>query len=691
MSDWIEAINGNDTKDIIDKAFKLIEDAGSDINKIGDAVNEAIKLISEINNETTLRLTIKGISERAKTPISVIEKQLKQFLETIKVDEIIKKPKLEISNELIAEYERWGFYINNNKYLKLTKDFKRVEISNFIMDVLYLVTTSRSLSYRVVMLLNDENRATNINLNTDDLISSTSFRKAIEREGNYLFYGSDDDLYKLKKLLFGKEKRSKYITTLGHNSKYYAFANGIYHYEKKEFIKANNNGMVDIGTGEEIFIPCNSTMFIQKGDEFVDQKKFNHRESEIGFQEFWENFYLTFGYNGLTGFLFTVAGLFSDHIFEVLGRRFPIMFFYGKPGTGKSTLMESLMYFFGHPREPFILTGSGTDKSFMRMFAQFENAPIALDEYKNTIDRRKIEGCKNIYDRKGYQMAKREHSISNEYVPVKAFAYMAGQEQPTTEIALFERCIILSFTGKGQNKKALEQHNIYREYGFTRYTIELLKHRTVFLDSFYEEYISITTKIIESVKGSPATPRMINNYGVLLATFKILKDKCNYNLVANFADYEKHIIDLLSNKSHILKENDDLSKFFDVIDYLHKRKIIKNGQAFEMAHGVLYLKVQNVYHDYTKLLKERGDNFTISKSTLEDYLISETSIFIEKKKRRFSDGSNSWCLALRYKELMERYKIDLIDMYKPDGKIMSEDEQKEYRLEMEQTETITPF
>jgi hypothetical protein len=57
------------------------------------------------------------------------------------------------------------------------------------------------------------------------------------------------------------------------------------------------------------------------------------------------------------------------------------------------------------------------------------------------------------------------------------------------------------------------------------------------------------------------------------------------------------------------------------------------------------------------MIQQRDMNF-LTKSTLEHYFTLDKTVWIDHKKKRFRDGSNTWSHKFKYDALTERYQVD---------------------------------
>src|SRR5690606_6782700 len=271
---------------------------------------------------------------------------------------------------------------------------------NFKMKILYHVATSDEEAYRMIQIKNIFGLDTVIKINTDDFVSAGTFKKVIARKGNFLWKGQDFDLVRLQDMLQREEKPTQLVKTLGFNKRgnFYAWANGIYDADINEFIEVDEYGIVEHtlnGNPQNYFIPAMSKIFADKDDMYTNDKKFLLQKSETTFTEWTILFEKVFGANGRIGIIYYISALFSDIIFKAIGQRFPMLFAYGKRGSGKGTMIQSMMRLFGEGQDQIMLGGASTVVGFMRKLAQYSNALVWMDEYKNNLNVKVIESIKN--------------------------------------------------------------------------------------------------------------------------------------------------------------------------------------------------------------------------------------------------------------------------------------------------------
>jgi hypothetical protein len=569
------------------------------------------------------------------------------------------------------EWEQYGFFEWKKMYWSMTGNGGKYAVSNFTMEILFHVKTGGEEAFRLVKIKNIHGYEAVINMNTDDFVSLSSFKKLIARRGNYLWKGKEEDLTKLQDKLQREERPTELIDILGFHKRgnFYAFANGLIDMAalevRSENLEVISEKLEDVHLFKPIdeygivahldknyFIPANSKIYADKEDFYYNYKKFVYKERELTLQEWWTMFNKVYGDNAKIGFVFYVAALFSDVVYKQMGRRFPILNFYGQRGSGKGTFAESIMTLFGEPQEQIMLGGNTTQVGFMRSFAQFRNAIVWLDEYKNNLHKKTIEAIKNIYDRIGYKRGKKDHTFEVDYVPVQSACLLSGQEMPTIEPALFTRVIMLTFQ---ETKHSEESRKVYRELmteqekGLSHLTVYLLKYGPYIEANFKETFEKEVKELAKEINNNAVEERMINNYACLSAVCKLILDK--ETLGFKHYAFRSLLVRNMSTQHAVLQGSDDTTKFWQVVESLFNQGLIMEGRDFELGDGNLYIRIQNVAGLYEKELRARNDPNALQKSTLENYLQIDKQKFKWRKKRTFKNGSYTWCMAFDYKAL----------------------------------------
>lgn len=633
------------------ESYGLVKEVLSVINQCNPlAQDDHLKYLHNVTKVklATLKQMLKG----------VVVKETKSLEENVTNKDKLPKG---VNEE---EYKKFGFYEHGGCYHSLTAKGSGA-VSNFTLEILYHVKTASEEAYRLMRIRNIHGYETELNLNTDDFVALASFRKKIARRGNFLWYGTEADLTRLQDKLQRSEKTTKHIEVLGYQPRgnFYAFANGIFSLDSesdytKRFHPVDDYGIVNFDN-KHYFIPALSKMYLDQEDLFIGYRKFRLIDGKVTLQEWFRVFDVVYGNNGRIGFMFYVAALFSNSIFKALSRRFPILNLYGHKGSGKGTFGESIKYLFGEPQDSIMLSGSTTPVGFSRSFAQFRNGIVLVDEYKNSINPKIIENLKSIYDRQGYKRGKKDHSFETNTVPVYSAMILAGQHMPTIETALFERLIMLTFSGSSrtaERKKYFGKLKKLQEQGISHITGYLLRYSELFNTHFYETHLACNKELTEALQIPEVSDRFIDNYSSLLTTCKLLLR--HEDLGFSYQDFLQLVAAQLKHQYYIMIGSDDVSKFWEIVESLFVQNHIKEGREFELSDKKLYIRIQNIIGLYQQEMRQRNDANALNKASLEDYLKLDKTTFIERKKKQFIDGSYTHCMVFNYPKL----DINLISM-----------------------------
>ena len=123
----------------------------------------------------------------------------------------------------------FGFIERNNSYFGSTAECKEYQWSNFSLKPLFLIKDEINPVRLYEINNNDpEDRKEIIELNMDQLNSSSSFRKRLGGLGNYLWKVKDEQLIQLQTYLYKVTESAEPVKQLGYQSRggFYCFCNG---------------------------------------------------------------------------------------------------------------------------------------------------------------------------------------------------------------------------------------------------------------------------------------------------------------------------------------------------------------------------------------------------------------------------------------------------------------------------------
>ncbi len=665
------------------KAEKLWQKA-NDPDEQAMAMDELVKMMCCISNDTKRTYYITDVQKVNKIKNRLLEKNVKEELQLQKkkLEEKINRARLEqekISAEDVGLVEgfkgavydaiKYGIYEHEGVYFTRGTKGSDYPVSNFTMKILYHVDTSDDAAFRLIAVKNVYGFEVTINLNTDDFVSLGAFKKVLARRGDYIFKGADSDLSRLQEYLQKDEIKTIYVKSLGFHKRgqFWAWGNGIMPVidtpdVPTQFLEVDEYGIVPFGE-KKYFIPACSKMYEDKDEMFVNEKKFIYIEpvKDFGFNEWSKLVYKTYGEKSIVSILFYVGSLYRDIVMKHL-QRFPILNLFGPPGAGKGQMAETILSMYGTKQDQIMLGGASTVVGFMRKFAQLINGIVWLDEYKNNLPVKFIESFKNIYDGKGYERGKMTNDFTTESTPINSSCILSGQDLPTVEPSLFMRCVMLAFEeGKFTTEQRENFQKLKSEYesgGLSFITADLIRYRNIVQEKFKEQQQLIFKQTIKDVANVEVDDRMIMNISIFLTMMNVLQEVVEFPFT--YAAAKAFLIANMLQQHSILAGNNEVAKFWDVVEQLLHQDMILEGKDFIFEDGYLFIRIQQVHPLYQKELIQRRDMTGLSKATLDYYLQLDKSAFKDHVKKRFSDGSNTWCFQMKY----EKLNIDLIKMKK---------------------------
>ena len=476
--------------------------------------------------------------------------------------------------------------VGNNCYYGYSKEGEK-EISNFIMIPLYLIRDGASAS-RVFILRNVTGFEVRIEFSIEEMTVLQKFRNRIEREVNFMWYGTSAKFNKLRGILYSCMEVITKISTLGWQKPgFFAFGNGIV--LNGVWHPVNDEGIVRLGNLHgSFYLPAFSKMNEDNGDKFLFEQKFIHMpDSHVRFLQFAKQMRLVYGDNAIIGICFIVVCLFRDIIIRHR-REFPSLFLFGPKGTGKTAFGELLQSVFVHNGDHPNLRTS-TMPSLATVLSQAENAIMHLDEYKNDIDVEKIELLKGLWDCQGrskldVETRKREQS------KVLSGVIVSGQEKPTVDIALYSRQCVLAFHKDTHTVEEKENFRVLKDWeheGTSHVVLELLQVRTRF-EQFYKDCYEQSVKNICTSLSFSIDERILHNWSVVLASYMAVRNYIQFPF--SYDEVFKTVLNGVEYQNEECLHSNELSIFWKTIDYLKQDNQIY-GLCDYRIHEYTSLKV----------------------------------------------------------------------------------------------------
>lgn len=608
-------------------------------------ITEICELLALISDDSNLEYHLENL-KKLESPKSIWTKGVKAARERNQAKETAKKLKGSSSKDL---FDKYGFIEENNQIYFSTKN-GTVRGANFTLKPLFHVASITN-SKRLYLMKNENNYEQIVELNQEDLIALSKFRKAVESRGNFIWEAGEAELIRYKRYLYEQTDTCFEITQLGWQKEgFWAWGNGIFN---GQFHQTDKFGIVPHGE-KNWYLPAFSKIWEGEKEQFQFERNFIFRQgSDIELFDYAELFLKVYGDNGVVGLCFLFAALFRDIIVGTT-HNFPILNMFGPKGAGKSEMGISLMSFFSRRNKAPNLNNS-TVPAINDAISQSCNALVHLDEYKNDLDYTKIELLKGIYDGTGRTRMNMDRDKKRETTAVDSAVMVSGQEMPTVDIALFSRLLFIAFhktTYTQEEKKNFEMLKAIDEEGLSHLTQELLSKRGVFKKHWIDNYNDISKVFQNDLQGEIVEDRIFRNWIILASVFKTVEPLVK--MPFNFSHVKNICLDGIKVQNGETRRNNELSNFWNLVEYLVKDGLIENEVDFYIKRvtslttdriksakyteekAILILNHTKVFQLYRKHGKVSSEKI-LPLPTLQYYLMNSKEFLGIKKSQAFKN------------------------------------------------------
>jgi len=550
-----------------------------------EVIKEVCAMLAAIEDATLasmyLEQLIKKYKERTAWKMAYNSAQMRKRAESGKEDETESERDL---------FSRYGFFIANNCYCTYGKQSEVIRLSNFILVPMYDIPDEGSMT-RLYKIVNDLGHESIIPLEPDDLVNLALFRKKINIAGRYVWLGKIDDLMRVEEYIFRKSESAKRIRTLGWQPEgFFAYGDGIF---TDRFIRVDEIGMVNLKDHGIFYLPAFSVMYRDNRLKFAFEKSFTYtHRADVSMADYLKLFVEVFGDNGKVAIAFILATLFRDFIFEMF-EFFPILNIFGKPQSGKSQLGKAMKGFFTNSYKPINYEGE-TYPAINKALEQTANCLVHFDEYKNSIEWRKVELLKSMWDGVGRGKMK---DGDVERVNVNCGVILSGQEMPTIDPALFTRILHLTVN---KTSYTLEERRRFADLmelnrrGVCHLTMEVIAHRDRFVQDFPHFCELTRTEVVNCIarSGKTISDRMYMNWVVVLASFwtleRILPMPFSYENLLDIC------VEMLLDQHSITERSDEVASFWNFVHVLYQEGRLHQEGDYRINFRQSRLKLHGV-------------------------------------------------------------------------------------------------
>lgn len=588
------------------------------------------------------------------------------------------------------EWLKHGFYEDYSKgkagYYFHNTNGTHTSQSNFIVRPLFHLYSLKD--NKRLIEINNGIETKIMELPSQSMIKVDSFAAAVYDEGNYLFNGSKPHLMKILNKISGNFPLCYELKTLGQQPEgFFAYSNAVFN-KDIEPIDEYGIAMVD---EKNYFSPSVSKIYknLRKDDdEFENDRYLKYDRTNTTFKEWAELVKKVYPDKYVYAFSYICVALFRDIVFKI-DNNCPLLYCYGKKGSGKSKLGESISAFFFRDLPGFNLT-QGTDFAFASRLSRFRNCVVLFEEFDdNVVKPERFQALKGSFDGTGRERGRGGKRDRSEIMHVNSSPILNGQYLSTADDnALLSRCITIEFKpNTTRSNEQLEAYDKLKEVekkdNLSGLIPELLKHR----DELSKEYSKLFSELYFKyrdhlvAKKEKFEDRILRNYTSLGVMLHFFSKKVAFNIKNELEEINIKLLNDVINLSSLIEESDSLGSYWTILEQLIEKGDIKEGQHFRIVEENSFQvrqnrkKVEYVHFGHLKKLlllrtsaihgfyaeaAARQRLSSMNLSNLNNYIEGISAFIGSCKAYRFKNDKNivinTSCIVLDFNKISEKLK-----------------------------------
>jgi DNA primase catalytic core len=662
------------------------------VSQKSKAETELAKLIALIPNQKIRNEYIKTIAKNYGIEKKNVESEVSATIQSKQKEEEEENEGYKIpsyiSEDIKLEFKDFMFYEDPTVgkigyYFPGSSGSNFERITNFLIRPIFQLG-SASEGGRVCEITNGKKTRVRI-LPKDTFNNPSVFENELSILGDFRFDGIKKHLQKIRAKLYPKFVMHEEITSLGwHRDGFWAFADGIIDGTFKKVDKYGSVAYAD----KHYFLPAFSSIYEdlpEENDNYASDRKNVFRASKLSMKD-WSRWMDTiYGDNGTIAVAFMISAVFRDFIYQEF-KSFPMLFMFGRPGTGKTTCARSISSVFFADTTPFNLN-NGTVVGFQRKLAAVKNAIIHLDEYTNALDEKKFQSLKGIYDGTGHEAGIKENSNRTKTTRINSSAMLSGQYLPTRDDnSLYTRSILLQFTKTSdeyseEEKKLYEQLMEIQGKGLSQLIVEIIRFRDLICERFVSTRYEIESHINRQLEGRVRNGRVIELYSIVLAVYKLVSTELNLHV--SYESLEKISMRNIILQSSQIQESNTLSKYWKIIEFMASNHQIRNNVDYKVVTEskvsirisskeksvvqfpeptrVVYFKFNKIHPLYMETIRKQTGEIGIPESSIMSYMKADKAWLGPVAVVSF-EGNKSSAYAFRYDALnMQLEGVEILE------------------------------
>ncbi len=561
-----------------------------------------------------------------------------------------------VPDKELKVFDKFNVFFQDKKVYTLDNRKNITELSNFIMEpVAQIRNEELNESTYIYWIENALNERELISLKAEHLCRNNSFSSLLFHYGYFVWKGTDKNLTSLFERLNENILRCTEVTRLfwQKNEEVWVWSNGISTL-KNEFIPANETGIVK-HQNKAFFIKAHSNLIREDSSKLRNERHLQFKQEKVLSSFEWSELMCqAYGEKSYAGIAFAMMSSFSDILFEE-NRSLPILNLIGKPGSGKNEFAGSILNLQYNTADvkPLSLANKTTSALSDRLML-VQNGMAFLDEFKNVREDELL--LKDIYNR----TPRSRTDMPGLQIPeITSTVLVAGEHYPEEE-ALVTRCIPLKFQKSTYSAEQTEAYNKIKKLekqSFSHLQQEIIVYRKAVENNFKSVLNQEENGLKALLKGKVVHGRIINNYAVQLAVFKIMETN-GFSLAFSYGELKSYYIDLIDEQLEALSNTGIVNNFWKAIEYMRanfdtiaienltseqvaelklcvtkytdehdKKEAVTQGRTkffikrFCNSKRVVFLTWRSLYANFVNAAKKLGFEI-VSETNLRDYLRS---------------------------------------------------------------------
>lgn len=489
----------------------------------------------------------------------------------------------EFTDKEKALLRKHGIIIKNYMYYSPSNSGDGMERwSNFILRP-GIHVKDKNHSFRTFRIVNEYGNEEDLELSPKAFSSIGAFQQAIEGLGAYVWLAKQEQLNKVKEYIFPLMPLADNIVELGwhQQGQFFAFADGIH--TGQVFIPIDDKGIVRYND-RTYYLPAFSPINIDDAALYKFERQLQYKSGNTdSLGEYVERMVTVFGEQAKIGFAWMLACLFRDHIHKVKDW-FPLLNIFGIRGSGKTALAKALAsFFYVIPSDVDKLEGT-TVPAMTYTMSHLHNGIIILDEYSNLLPSYKIDMLKGIWG--GNTRSTMNSGDSGGGIkasPVYSGVIFCGQHQPSSDNALFTRCVHLTYSRTNFTPAEILLFDKLKErskLGNAHLTMEILRHRKMFVEQFAPTFTLVRNEVSSRLSHEKIDSRILENWVCILTAFRVLETVINVPF--SYAELFEICIKGLRYQQSQTDQTSETADFWSLLNSMHMV-----GKCIDKTHYVI--------------------------------------------------------------------------------------------------------